>query len=129
MAYPIRFRQELAERWLEAMHTGKPLTAPENRWTNIDMTMLAGVLHFACLSGGPSVWRRNPELWEALPTERKEATEETLDQDIHDAISFNSQMTWLLKDGKYEERFEPELAGAVFRDEGKPKFQVVRGKR
>jgi hypothetical protein len=129
MAYPIQFRKEIAARWLEALSTGKPLTPPDGGWNIGAKTMLAGVLHFACHSHGPTARMQNRELWERLPLEHREATEETLSEDLHDAISFNSQLAMMVKDDEYEKNFEPELVGAVFRKDGEPTFQPLRGVR
>jgi hypothetical protein len=46
-----------------------------------------------------------------------EADEDTFDRDIHDAIEFLSHLAFLVIDGKYDEKFGPEVQAVVYEKE------------
>jgi hypothetical protein len=113
MAYPISFDKETAERYIEALRSGQPVSPPDGRWTISTMMALAGVCYFACMSHGPLSTRStggNPS------PEHQEARAETLFSDLSAAIQFYGQLTMMVKDGEFDDHFEPHVEAAVYED-------------
>jgi hypothetical protein len=117
MAYPIDFDKSNAARWLEAIATGKPLTPPQGGWTAHHLMALAGALHFAAMAHGPLNYILKPDAYEKLPPEHREATEEIFSRDLDAAIRFYSQLTMLVKDGWYDDAFDPVARAVVYQDD------------
>jgi hypothetical protein len=79
------------------------------------MLALAGACYFAAMSRGPLTVP--PAAWEKLPPQYREATEETLFRDLHLAIDYYAQLTMAVKDGKFDDEFEPHVEAVIWEDE------------
>jgi hypothetical protein len=127
--YPISFDKDTAERWLQALDAGKPIVPPDGRWSIHDMLALAGLGFFGALSHGPLRYKTDPGRLERLPAEHREATESTLFHELHMAMEFYARLTMDVKDGTFDDRYEPHVEAVVFRDQDEPVVQVVKGLR
>lgn len=112
----VKFKKDFAETALDAIRNGKPIPAPDDAgWTQPDMLTLAGVLYAAIFSHGPVTYAAAglpSDLMNKLPTERREAVQETLGTDIHDGIEFVSGLAFQVMDDEYEHG--DELHGIVY---------------
>jgi hypothetical protein len=117
MAYPIDFQKSDASRWLDALASGEPLTPPDGEWNVNPILALAGTLHFAAMSHGPLKYKLRPDAYEKLPAEHREATEDTFYRDLDSAIRFYSQLTLLVRDGRYDEACESSVRALVYQDD------------
>ncbi len=107
--YPITFKKERAAHFLDSLLTGRPmLHDPEQPgWTIDEMLQLAGACFFVVAAHGPI--RRTPtqlQDWQSKHPEHKEAEIETLMHDLHGAMEFIAELTQLVYDGGYDERYE-----------------------
>lgn len=126
--YPVMFEKARAEAILAAIENGEPIPAADHGWTIYELMQVAGACYFAAMSHGPPT--ADLERLGQLPLEHREATEETLYQDIHDAIEFNSHLTMQVQDGGYDEHFEPLTTAIVRRDaDGEQQILPITGKR
>src|SRR5262249_44464647 len=107
MAYPISFDKTTAAGFLAALQSGQPLTPRDGRWYIHNMMAAAGACYFAPMSHGPLSLKEMPGAWEKFPAEHREAREQTLFDDLSDAIAFYGHLTMLVKDGKFDDHFEP----------------------
>ena len=101
------------EELLEAIDSGRALAPPGGRWDSYALLAVAGACHFAAMSHGAV--ELPPVDVERLPKEYREAKEETFFEDLSDAIRFYSQLTMMVKDGKYD-HMEPELEAVIYSD-------------
>jgi hypothetical protein len=104
----VDFKKERALEILSAIKRGAAIPAPPSGdWNRHEMLQVAGAMYFAAWSHGPV----NSDLARIgkLPTERSEAPEDTVAQDVHDAIEFCGQLTLMIEDGEYDRQFEPRL--------------------
>jgi hypothetical protein len=101
----IHFDKIRAQEILDAISQGKPI-APgyPGGWKQYDMLALAGALHFACLSQGPTMFhvRGVPEA-----EENQEADWDVFQSDLLGAIYFYSQLTMAVKDEQYDAKCDP----------------------
>jgi hypothetical protein len=109
---------------LSAIERGAPIPAPAGGdWSRYEMLQVAGAMCFAIRSHGPI----NSDLarFDNLPTEHREATEQTLTQDVHAASAFCSQLSMLIDDGEYDANFEPRFQACGTDDE----VRILKGSK
>jgi hypothetical protein len=127
----FEFDKDFAKSVLDAIHTGKPLPAPPEGWTGKRMAAVTGILYAVIWTQGPQnipVGEQGMEKLKRLHPEYREAMEETLHQDIHDAIEFLSTPTFQILDDEYDEHCEPKIEGIVYRKaDGSRLFVPLRG--
>jgi hypothetical protein len=94
------------------------------------MHALAGMLYAAVFSQGPHTYEAaglDASAFNALPPEHREATQDTLHQDIHDGIEFVSSLSFNLWFGDGD--IPPIVHVAVYRNEdGEMIARIVGGK-
>jgi hypothetical protein len=129
MAYPIEFHKDDAEQWLQAIRSGAPLPLPASgKWSIHAMLALAGVLHYAVMAYGPVHHALSPEQEEKLPPAHREAREETLIQDLALAIEFHARLVMRVREGEFDNAFEPLIQAVVYTDaHGEKSMIPVRG--
>src|SRR5262245_28241388 len=103
--YLVDFRKERQVEIMNAIKTGGPIPAPPRGWTRYEMLQVASAMYGGLLAEGPVT--SELMLLEILPI--GDRGEETLAQDVHDAIVFCDQLTSMLSDGKYDEHYEPHI--------------------
>ncbi len=129
----INFDRDKAERILQSLNSGKPieLLSPEG-WTGHDMLALAGACFFGAMSQGPGMYQLSRGVdFNKMPTERREAVQETFANYLHDlraAVEYYCHLTMLVADGVYDARgYEPRCRGAVITKDGKWTFILGEG--
>jgi hypothetical protein len=127
MPVGINFSSERAELMLDALANGKPILPGNAGWSVNDMLALAGACHFAAMSHGPVMM--DGRKFGDMTGERREAASETFEADLSAAVQFYSQMTMNVKDGQYNDNFEPTLTGVIFADEEGLHFNPFSGVR
>jgi hypothetical protein len=127
--YPIDFQKETAERWLEAIQSGKPIVPPDGRWSVKSLIALAGLGFFGAMSHGPLSLKGIPGAWENLPEEYQEAHEDTLFHDLHATLEFYARLMMEVKDQTFDYRFEPHVQAVTVQKEGQSQIVAVKGFR
>ena len=128
MPYPINFNKAQAERFLAALRNGTAIDAPPEGWSINDMMALGGACFFAAMSHGPILDKVRGIDTSKLPHEHREAREDTLMQDLHDAIEFYGQLTSLVADSRFDPEYEPNVVALVFTDaDGKKQLIPHKG--
>jgi hypothetical protein len=105
MAIPVHFHKSRAEHILDCLNNRKPIEAPPAGWSGQEMLALAGACLFGALSQGPLSWYFKDVRQEHK--EHREATWETLQDDLLAGIQWHAEATMRVEDGKYDERFDP----------------------
>jgi hypothetical protein len=123
--YPIRFSKTRAEELISAIGEGRQIPAPANGWNCDEMLQAAGGLYFAALSHGPQTTDKNPNT--KIPGENGNTATHALNQDLHMAIDFYSDLTMMVCGGSYDERFESELQAVVLQDGEDRAFKIIDG--
>jgi hypothetical protein len=114
----VHFNKDRAEQVIEALNTGKAISAPPGGWSQNDMLALAGVLYAGAVSHGPQshqVAGVTPAMAREPHPEKQEAVEDTFHADLHDAIDFMGMLTFKVMDNDFDADFDPEVKAAVFR--------------
>jgi hypothetical protein len=94
------------------------------------MLTLAGMLYAVVFSQGPHAHQLagiTEEQRRKMPEEHREATEETLNQDIHDGIDFISMLTFKVIDGDYHEDHTPVIKGVIYREGDEHRLWLIEG--
>jgi hypothetical protein len=136
----VNFEKAFAEAFIDAISTGKPIPVPADGWTGNHMLTLSGMLYATVFSQGPHSLQASSQgdrdrlnkaiaKLKNLHPEWQEAVNEELQQDIHDGIEFLSSLMFAVKDGQYDESFEPEVTVIILREEGRKTVIPVRGFR
>jgi hypothetical protein len=124
--YPVSISTDRAAQLLSAVASGTDLPVPTGGWSALDMIAAAGVLYFAASSHGPA--HIPAERLAKLPQEYREATSDTLMQDLLDAIEFAGYFAMQVQDNTLDERVGSQLQAVLFRDaDGNKHAQVVKG--
>jgi hypothetical protein len=125
MAIAINFDKAKAERFLEGLTKGKPITGTQ---TVDDILALAGACFFMAMSQGPAI--NQAVDWSKLgPVDHSNQNEDTFIQDIHNAIEYYAQLTLLVADGEYDENFDPQHRAIVMVENGKKTVVPIEGMR
>jgi hypothetical protein len=115
----VLFNKAFAESVLDAIQKGTPIPVPPGPgWTGNDMLTLAGILYAAVFSQGPHAYQAAglpASAMAKLHGEHREAVEEDLKRDIHDAIEFINDLASQVIDGEYDANYRPELAAVLGR--------------
>jgi hypothetical protein len=128
MAYPVDFRKDVGERWLEALRNGDPIEPPDGRWTINAMMALAGLGFFGAMSHGPLQFAgENRWAWDAISEEHREAREDTLFWDLHATLEFYGRLFMNVKDGTFDEQFEPRVQAVVYQEDGESRVGLISG--
>lgn len=128
--FVVHFSQPWATKFVDAIKHGEPISPPSGAWTGNEMLTLAGMLYAAVYSQGPHSHQAagvTAAQAKKLPEERREAIEETLTQDIHDAIEFVSMLTFKVIDNEYDEACAPEIKAIVYRDGNNKTVMPIEG--
>jgi hypothetical protein len=126
----LHFNRAGAQQFLDAVKNGKPFTPPSGQWNGNDMLTLAGMLFAAVFSQGPHRHQAaglTEEEVKKIAFERQEATNETLEKDIQDATGFISMLTFKVIDDEYDQSYEAEVSGIVYRDGNRKHFLPLKG--
>jgi hypothetical protein len=118
MPYPIDFSRDACAGWIEAIERGSPLMAPDGRWIASSVVSLTGTLFVAAMSQGPPGYMQHRGRLESLPREHREAVEETFFVELHGAIELCVRLAATIKDGKFDESFEPRVLAWVQQRDG-----------
>jgi hypothetical protein len=113
----IHFDKGYAQAVLNALQAGEPIPPPGAAgWTGRALLTLAGVLYATVYSRGPHAHQLTgvDEPTARVMLGEHGADEDTFDRDIHDGIEFISHLTLQVLDGKYDERFGPEIEAVVY---------------
>ena len=113
----IHFDKGYAQAALVALQAGRPIPPPGNfGWTGRAMLTLAGLLYAALYSQGPHAHQLTglDEAKTRAMLAGHEPGEGSFARDIHDGIEFLSHLTLQVLDGKYDERFGPEIEAVVY---------------
>jgi hypothetical protein len=89
------------------------------------MLALAGACHFVAMSHGPARYR-NIDI-STLPSERREAVDDTLRRDLSAAIEFLGWLTMLVTDEKFDEQFATPVDAIVADHDGGRSVQFIKG--
>jgi hypothetical protein len=111
--YAVDFNKQRALEIIAAIKRGDAIPAPALGWNRYEMLHVAGAMHFALFSQGPI----RPDMDEPdfverlnkLPLEYREATDETLSEDVRDAIEFYSHLTMMIQGGEYDDKCESRV--------------------
>jgi hypothetical protein len=119
----VDFKKERQEEILAAIQSGSPIPAPPSGWTRYEMLQVAGAMYAGLWSHGPV--NSDLQTFSSLPFEHREASEETLTQDVHDSIEFSGHLTFHVINSNYDDVFEPhvQVAGA------RKQVQFVKGRK
>jgi hypothetical protein len=110
--YPIRFTKRRAAELLQAVSDGRPLPAPPNGWTILEISQAAGALFAAALSHEPPSRWTDKQAFEGLHDEHLELQNERLFDDLHSAI----QLHFAVQDGEYDNDYEEESRAIIEHD-------------
>lgn len=125
----IKFSKARAQEFIQALARGNPILAPDQKWTGNDMLALAGACFFAAMSHGPSSFYGTESAHPLKPKDQK-AIEDTFFNDLHGAVEFYAHLTQLVRDGLYDEQYEPEVRALVTQQGNVTKtIRPVRGFR
>jgi hypothetical protein len=136
----VNFDKAFAVAFIDAISTGKPIPVPADGWTGNHMLTLAGMLYASVFSQGPHSLQASSQgdrdrlnkamaKLKSMHPEWQEAVNEELRQDIHDGIEFLSNLLFAVKDGQYDESFEPEVTCIIMNEEGRKTVIPVKGFR
>ncbi len=124
MAIAINFDKAKAERFLEGLSKGKPISDVQSV---DDILALAGACFFMAMSQGPALHEAVD--WSRInsgepPTEQ---SEDTFIQDIHAAIEYYAQLMLLVAGGEYDENFDARHRAIVMLEKGKKTVVPIEG--
>ena len=109
MSHMIRFSKAKAQQMIEALNEGKPIEPPSAAgWTGFDMIALAGACFFVCGSQGPQLHSGQDFDTSKLGDEQREATDQTLLNELHASFDWHAARVREVVDGLYDEKFEPD---------------------
>jgi hypothetical protein len=128
----VHFDKAYAEMVLDALKTGKPIPPLDPAgWTGNNQLMLAGILYAGVFSQGPhthEIQRINAKAAKAMDAEKREATDETLNRDIHIGIQYLSGLTSAVLNQEYDALFDPTMAAVLQETEdGQKKLYAGHG--
>lgn len=125
----VDFEKSRCLELLECIAEGRDFPTPAEGWNQTAMMRMAGTCLFAILSHGPPQWS-NMEKFEVLPEEHKEATWETLIEDVKESLELYSMLTQKVCDGNYDDECEERVVAIVGRDEdGNTAIKTVEGRK
>ena len=127
MAYPIIFDKEKAQEWLAAVADGRDIRCNDGRWAASDLITLAGVCLMGAMSHGPMRYQVDRTLYEKLPAEHREASDETFEKDLIAAIELSSQLAFSVRDGQYDESFEEVVKAIAYLDGDQKVVRPISG--
>jgi hypothetical protein len=127
MAYPVTFEKDKAEEWSDALAHSLDLRHPDGGWGVYDMITLAGVCMMGVMSNGPIRYKLDKARYDQLPSEHREASEETFEKDLHAAISFCSQLAFAIRHDEYDAQFEQVVKAFVYMDGDEKVIRPVTG--
>jgi hypothetical protein len=111
--FPVNFKKERAEYFLQCLDSGDPISHdPDERgWTLNEMAQLAGACFFALLTHGPVLKKAAAEMkgedYEPPDdAEHREAVDELIFNDVHAGIEFIASLTQFVQDGRYDDNYE-----------------------
>ena len=84
----MTFDKNKAEEWLDALSSGTDMRCPDGGWGVSDMLTLAGVCMMGVMTHGPIRYQLEKAQYDQLPSEHREASEETFEKDLFAAITF-----------------------------------------
>ena len=108
MAYPVTFDKDKAEEWSDALAHSMDMRCPDGGWGVYDMLTLAGVCMMGVMTHGPISYQLDKSHYEQLPSEHREASEETFEKDLFAAISFCAQLAFAIRDAEYDAQFDQQ---------------------
>ena len=106
MAYPVTFDKDKAEEWSDALAHGMDMRCRDGGWGVYDMLTLVGVCMMGVMTHGPISYQLDKAHYDQLPSEHREASEETFEKDLFAAISFCAQLVFAIRDEDYDAQFD-----------------------
>jgi len=127
MAYPVTFDKDKAEEWSDALAHSMDMRCPDGGWGVYDMLTLAGVCMMGVMSHGPIRYQLDKEHYDQLPSEHREASEETFEKDLFAAIAFCAQLAFAIRDAEYDAQFQQVVKALVYLDGDEKKARPITG--
>jgi hypothetical protein len=88
------------------------------------MLTLAGVCMMGVMTYGPISYQLDKTHYDQLPSEHREATEETFEKDLFAAITFCAQLAF---DAEYDAQFEHVVKAFIYMDGDKKVIRPISG--
>lgn len=130
--FPVNFDRSKMQRYLASLSNASPINDVR---TLDDFAALAGACFFAMMSQGP-VWKKAVAELTGKPyelpshPEHREAQEHEIYDDLHAAIEYYGQLAMMVRDGNYDEFFEPNHKALVgIDDDGGKLVRPISGVR
>jgi hypothetical protein len=128
MAYPVVFDCRKVEKWLKALDEGRDMKCIGQGWSVQDMVALASVLLAGLISNGPVTYQQSRKLYDAMPAEHREASEENFEREQVTAIQFVPRVVLAVLDQKYfEQGYDSVVHAVVYRDGDEMTIRAVSG--
>jgi hypothetical protein len=126
MAYPVSFDKGKAEEWSDALAHSLDMRCPGG-WGLYDMLTLAGVCMMGVMSNGPISYQLDKAHINQLPSEHREASEETFEKDLFAVITFCAELAFAIRDERYDARFEQVVKALVYIDGDEKVVRPISG--
>jgi hypothetical protein len=127
MAYPVTFNKDKAEEWSDALAHSIDMRCPDGGWGVYDMLTLAGVCMMGVMTHGPIRYQLDKANYDQLPSEHREASEETFEKDLFAAITFCAQLAFAIRDAEYDAQFEQVVKAFVYIDGDEKVVRAITG--
>jgi hypothetical protein len=127
MAYPVTFDKDKAKEWLDALTSNSDMRCPDGAWGVYDMLTLAGVCMMGVMSHGPIHYQLDKAHYDQLPSEHREASEETFERDLFGAITFCAQLAIAIREKQYDGRFGQVVKALVYIDGDEKVVRPIAG--
>ena len=121
--FVLDFRKERQQEIISAIKEGSAIPAPKGGWSRHEMLQVAGAMYAAIWDQGPV--KTDLKRFEKVPRTYRDATEETLVQEIHDAIEFFGELSFMIDFKEYDAQCEPHVQVVI---DGKD-ITVLKGRK
>ena len=91
------------------------------------MLTLAGVCMMGVMTHGPVRYELDKEQYDQLPSEHREASEQTFEKDLFAAITFCAQLAFAIRDAEYDAQFEQVVKALVYLDGDEKVIRAITG--